>query len=250
MWVFKGEYTGEARAYITEKLKKEAKLLLIIGLVISVLSTVLMGVLFGMFKDASGVVILCTGVLVTFILIAMISRAREKMMPKCLLKIENDGISVFEGGRWNSLAFYKIQEIIFLDDGDSIAIENEKRMKVALQKELLVEGDWEELKTVLRKIEESLNTDEPIYQLEEPSGEYYEATVIYKRIYERFISKVSAKAPVGEFVYFVTFRLDSGEEIELAVGQANYEKIQTEQTGTLVLMNGNFFAFDSEEDAE
>ena len=45
------------------------------------------------------------------------------------------------------------------------------------------------------------------------------------------------------FEYFATFVLENGEEIEYQIGQEWYEKIGKEQTGTLVVVNGNFFGF-------
>ena len=45
------------------------------------------------------------------------------------------------------------------------------------------------------------------------------------------------------FEYFATFVLENGEELEYQIGQEWYEKIGKEQTGTLVVVNGNFFGF-------
>ena len=46
---------------------------------------------------------------------------------------------------------------------------------------------FEKLKALLKKVEESLDTDEPMYQIEEPETEFFEATVKEKRIYEKGI---------------------------------------------------------------
>ena len=46
------------------------------------------------------------------------------------------------------------------------------------------------------------------------------------------------------FEYYVTFTLDSGEEIEYQVGRELYDQIVEGQMDSLVLVGGSFFAFD------
>ena len=78
--------------------------------------------------------------------------------------------------------------------------------------------------------------------------EFFEATVKGKRIYEKFVHRVSMHVAEGVFQFFVTFQLENDEEMEFEIGQEWYEKLEKGQTGTLVLMGGNFFTFgDGEE---
>ena len=111
-----------------------------------------------------------------------------------------------------------------------------------------MQGDWEELKLLLKKVEESLETDNPMYQIEETEAQFFDATVKTKRIYKKFVGGVSVTTPVSIFQYFATFKLDNEEEVEYEIGQELYEKIAEGQIGTLVILNGNFFAFGDGED--
>ena len=160
------------------------------------------------------------------------------------IEIKNDGIQFVENGQFIPLPFYKIDPIEYYDE--FIVLCN----RVVLQKELLVKGDWEELKILLKKVEESLATDNPMYQIEEPDTQFFVATVKEKRIYQKFVTGVSVGTPIGLFQYFATFQFENDEEIEYEIGQEWYEKIEKGQTGQLVLVNGNFFSFGEGEDFE
>ncbi|MGN1066831.1 MAG: DUF2500 family protein [Candidatus Fimimonas sp.] len=246
MWTFKGEYTGEARTYI-KKIKQ--KQFTVFALVFSILYLlVFIGLAIWLSEGDLTLIIIILGVglgliaLIDFILVLYYRRE-----PKCDIKIKNDGFEVYDSDRTVSFAFYKIQTI---DEYDDFIVIKDMFNKVGyvLQKELLIEGTWEELKVFLGKIEESLESDDPIYQIEEPKTEFFEATVKLKRIHKRFVGEVRMQHAVYE--YFVMFALENGEEIEYAVGQDWYEKIAQEDVGTLVLVNGNFFSFGEGEDIE
>ena len=158
----------------------------------------------------------------------------------------NDGIQFIDraSGLTCSLPFYKIDPIEYYDE--FIVLCN----KIVLQRELLVQGDWEELKLLLKRVEESLESDNPMYQIEEPETQFFEATVKEKRIYQKFVAGVSVTTPVSLFQYFATFQLENDEEVEYEIGQQWYEKIEKEQIGQLVFVNGNFFSFGEGEDIE
>lgn len=106
------------------------------------------------------------------------------------------------------------------------------------------------MKVFLKKVEDSLDSDDSIYQIEEPTTEFFEATVKSKRIYEQFVNGVSVTTPVGLFHYFATFILENGEDVEYEISQDWYEKIEKEQSGILVTINGKFFSFGEGEDFE
>ena len=108
----------------------------------------------------------------------------------------------------------------------------------------------EELMAFLIKIEESEESGEEIFQINESEPEFFNATVKSKRIFERFVNGVSWAVPVGVFEYYVTFELENGEEMEHKISQELYEIFNEGQTGTLVLFNGNFFSFGDGEDVE
>lgn len=241
MWVFKGKYTGEAKEYIKRKEKKVANTW---AWVLSILTAVvfsIMAITLGNGDPTLIIIILCGGlVCVAFVnLVLFLDYTRE---PKSEIEITNDGINVSNANGSYSIPFYKCEPIEYYDD--FIVIQN----KAVLQKELLVEGSWEELKDLLKKVEDSLDSDEPIYQIEEPETEFFEAKVKDKRIYKQFVGQLTMVAPVSVFHYFVTFELKNGEELEYEIGEELYKNIETEQTGTLVIVNGNFFSFgDGEE---
>ena len=248
MWSFSGIYTGDAKAYIREKQKKEIKLWAI-GLII--MSLIGSGMILAAFLKDNPTQAIAASIITFFFLLIICGLGlflEYRKVPKCAIKIQNDGFEIYTSGKWCPLPFYKITEINEYDD--FIAVEDISRFKIALQKNLLVEGDWEELKAFLKKVEESLETDEPMYQMEEPFTEYFESTVKSKRIYERFVNGVSWTTPVGRFQYFVTFLLENGEEREYEVEPDTYEKMEDGQTGLLVLVNGNFFAFGDGEEIE
>lgn len=95
----------------------------------------------------------------------------------------------------------------------------------------------------MKKVEDSLSTDEPIYRIEEPKCEFFSATVVSKRIYKKFVAGTSVKAPVSEFHYFVTFALPDGKQMEFDVGKKLFDGVTEEDAGTLTTVNGNFFGF-------
>ena len=248
MWSVRGGYTGEAKAYIREKQKREKVLYAIVVLILALVESLLIAFMLGAGDTTLWLVLFFGGFVGMLAIGGLILFLVYRKEPKCAININNDGFEVYAYGKWCPLAFYKIQEITEYDD--FIAIENISRFKVALQKDLLVEGDWEELKVLLKKVEDSLETDDPLYQIEEPITEYWEATVKSKRIHERFVNGVSWTTPVGVFEYFATFQLENEEEVEYEIGQEFYEKIEEGQTGTLVVTNGNFFAFGEGEEVD
>ncbi len=241
MWVFKGNYTGEAKEYIKRKEKKIATTWAWFFSILIVVIFSVMAITLGDGDPTLIVIILCGG-LVYLVAINLVLFFYQKREPKSEIEITNDGINVSNANGSYSIPFYKCEPIEYYDD--FIVIQN----KTVLQQELLVEGSWEELKDLLKKVEDSLDSDEPMYQIEEPETEFFEAKVKDKRIYKQFVSKVSMVAPVSLFHYFVTFELENGEEIEYEIGEELYKNIEVEQTGTLVIVSGNFFSFgDGEE---
>ena len=248
MWEFQGNYTGKAKAYIQEMAKKETK----IG---SLISTIVIAILFTIIAIVIGdgnriyVTIILSAGLAAIILVHIILFACYKREPKCEIKITNDGFHVYDVNRYVSFAFYKIQTI---EEHDDFIVVKDLFNKAGyiLQKELLIEGKWEDLKVFLKKVEDSLDSDDSIYQIEEPTTEFFEATVKSKRIYEQFVNGVSVTTPVGLFHYFATFILENGEDVEYEISQDWYEKIEKEQSGILVTINGKFFSFGEGEDIE
>ncbi len=247
MWTFKGEYTGGAKTYIK---KKKQKLLIVSALVCSVFYLlVFIGMAIGLGAGNLTLIIIILSVgLGTIALINLILFLYYRRDPKCDIKIKNDGFEVYDSDRCVSFAFYKIQTI---DEYDDFIVIKDMFNKVGyvLQRDLLIEGAWDDLKVFLKKVEESLDSDDPIYQIEDPTTEFFEATVKSKRIYEQFVNGVSVTIPVGRFHHFATFILENGKEIEYEISQDWYEKIEQGEVGTLVLINGNFFSFGEGEDS-
>ena len=164
--------------------------------------------------------------------------------PKAAIKITNDGVEFLDAGFNRSIPFYKLTPIEYRDDFVLLP------KKIVLQKDVLIEGDWEELMAFLKKIEESEERGEEIFQINETEPEFFNATVKSKRIFERFVNGVSWTTPVGVFEYYATFTLENGEEREYQLSQEVFENIREEQTGVLVLISGNFFSFGDGEDIE
>ena len=243
MWVFEGTYTGEAREYLQSKKKKQNKIAALLFSVAIVVLFFIMAVFLGDGNVTYILIISCAGIaalLATYLVLYL----DAKRAPKSKIEIINDGFKVCEGGLSYSFAFYKIEPIEYYDD--FIALQG----RVVLQKELLVEGDWDALKRFLKKVQDSLDTDEPIYQIDEPPTDFCKATVKDKRVYEKFVEGGSWATPVGKFQYLVTFLLESGKEIEYEVGLELYQAIEKGQAGTLVTMSGNFFSFGDGEEVE
>ena len=249
MWVFKGKYSGEAKAYVKKKEKKQFAIASLVYSIFVVIINAIMSALFGNSFSKSENITLAFSVGLGMIVIGnLILFLYYKRDPKCVIEITNDCFNVYQKDLSISFVFYKIETIEYYDD--FIVIKNIVKNIVVLQKELLIEGDWEELKILLKKIEDSLDSDEPMYQLEEPATEFFTATVKEKRIYKKFVNGVSTVTPVGVFQYFATFELDDDNEVEYEIGQEWYEKIEQEETGTLVIVNGNFFSFGKGEDIQ
>ena len=245
MWIFTGKYSGEAKAYIKRKEKREMTIAAWISLIIIVVIYLIMAIAWGIENITNVIIALCGGV-VTIALVYLILFLYYKREPKCEIKIANDGFSVYDGnGSW-SFVFYKIESVEYYDN--FIVIKPAMNRKVVLQKELLVEGSWEGLQELLKKVEDSLDSDEPMYQIEETATEFFEAKIKAKRIYKKFTTGVSMATPVSIFQYFATFELENGEEIEYGISEECYEGIEEGQTGTLVIVNGNFFSFGEGED--
>ena len=248
MWQFQGKYTGDAKTYIQETTKKEIKIWsLILTIVVAILFTVI-AIVIGDGNIAYITIILSTGLL-AILFMYIILFLYYKREPKCEIKIANDGFYVYNGDVRVSFAFYKIQTIEEYDD--FIVVKDLfNKAGYVLQKELLIEGTWEDLKVFLKKVEDSLDSDNPIYQIEETETQFFQATVKGKRIYEQFVAGVSVATPVGVFHYFVTFILENGEEVEYEINQEWYEKIEQGDAGTLLIINGKFFSFGEGEDIE
>lgn len=245
MWTFKGYYTGEARTYIKNYKKKRFIVSDLVCSILCLLVFIGMAIELGNGNLTLITIILSVG-LGTIVLINLILFLDYRREPKCEIKIKNDGFEVYDGDRNVSFAFYKIQSI---DEYDGFIVLKDMFNKVGyvLQKELLIEGTWEDLKLLLKKVEESLGTDNPMYQIEEPTTEFFDATVKSKRIFKSF---VGVKMVHSAFEYFATFALENGQEVEYEIGQELYEKIEQGEAGTLVLINGNFFSFGEGEDIE
>lgn len=241
MWAFKGEYSGEAIAYVRELKKKQAK-------IFSVTFSILCAVIFTMMEVMMGtgelwsILVFIGGGVLTIICVNLVIWIDYWRIPKCDVEIQNDGFYLHGSYGTASFAFYKIQEIEYYDDFIVV------KPQVVLQKDLLIEGDWASLKTLLEKVEASLETDAPMYQIEDPTAEFFDATAKSKRIYKRFVGEVRMQRSVYE--YFVAFLLENGKECEYEVGQEYYEKIEEGETGTLVLISGNFFSFGEGEELE
>ena len=113
-----------------------------------------------------------------------------------------------------------------------------------------MKGTWDGVLDLLKKIEADFDSEDPMYQIEETKPEFIEATVKGKRIYKRFVAKVSWSALSSEYQYFITFALENGEELEFELGEDWYAKVEEGQTGTLVLMHGRFFSFGEGEEIQ
>jgi len=242
MWEFEGKYTGEAKAYVQAQRKKQLTVWAwVFSILIVIIFTVLALVLGG--DNAGDAIIFVLSGVFTLILVDIILVLDYKREPQNAIEITNDSVNVQNADGRSSFAIFSIEEIEYYDD--FIAVN-----KVVLQKDLLVKGDWTELEAFLKRVEEKMDTDEPVYQVDKPETEFLQATVKSKRIYEKFVGKVSVQSLVGVFEYFVTFALENGQETEYQIGQELYEKLQEGQAGMLVLVNGRFFDFGDGEEIE
>lgn len=242
MWKFEGKYTGEAKAYAQAQRKRAATILTWVFSIVCVILFTALAIVLGTDNSTYAIISVVCGLvtIAVFLLAVYLDYGREK---PCSIEITNDSVNVENADGKSSFAFFSIEEIEYYDD--FIVIN-----KVVLQKDLLVQGDWAALETFLQKVEENMDTEEPVYQIEEPKAEFLTATVKSKRIYEKFVGKVSVQTLVGVFEYFVTFLLEDGQEMEYQIGQELYEKLQEGQAGTLVLVAGRFFDFGDGEEIE
>ena len=249
-WVFQGEYSGEVKAKLQSKQKKDCKILFWgLSIFLLIMLTVPVVMLDGALGDKLGAIAIIDGfVLVMGSILLAIIFVYYRRAPKCDVKIKNDGFYVQSRQGNYSFAFYKITEIEYCDG--FVSVTSQGNAKIFLQKELLVQGDWEELQAFLKKVEGSLETDDPVYQVTEPETQYFTATVKEKRIYERFVTGVSMATPVGRFEYFATFAIENGEDVEYPISRDWFEKLEENQTGILTVINGGFFSFDDEETAD
>ena len=239
MWAFKGEYSGLAKTLVLEKKKKEAKTWSISLSIACVFIFTMMGIMMGS-GELWEIFVFAGGGLMAILLTNLIIWIDCFRIQKCNVEIKNDGFYFQQSGTTCSSAFYKIQEIEYYEDCISV------KPFAVLQKDLLVEGDWDELISLLKRVEESLDSDNPMYQIDEPETEFFEATVKAKRIFKSFVGEV--RFPRSAYEYFATFTLENGDEIEYQISQELYEKIEENQVGTLVTISGNFFTFgDGEE---
>lgn len=243
MWEFKGEYTGGAKAYMQEQVKKELKIV-----ILSIIASVIVYIPFIIYVSGEDTVFALIAsfsvlffVTVALALIYQFYYKKKLRNPKSEVKITNDGVQYLEGGFKRSMAFYKLAPIEYHDDFIVFA------KKIVIQENIMVEGDWDELLALLKNIEESLETEDPIYQLGDPDTEFFNATVKSKRVFKRFDG---VQLVHSTFEYYATFILENGEEREYQLNQEIFEKIQEEQTGVLVLISGIFFSFGDGEDIE
>ena len=243
MWMFEGYHSGNAKEYILERQRKEFKTFSILCTIIVSIIYIIMAIAFAQ-EDIIFFWIAFSGWLITLLLVYVVLYIVSKRKPKCKIEIRNDGFYIETENGQVSFAFYKLQDVCYFDDYITF------NKDYVLEKALLVKGDWNELVALLKKVEASLDSDEPMYQIEEPETLFYEATVKEKRIFQKFVTGVSAVTPVGMFEYFILFDLGKNGEAEYEVSQEWYEKITEMQVGTLVIVNGRFFSFGDGEEIE
>ncbi len=231
MWIFEGKYYGKAKDFLKAK---EKKALYLFFAVCSLFSFLPCGILLASFPQNTPVWLIAElVVLSSFALFCYLFYLLHA--PKAEIVIQNDGIDIPCAGGSRHIPFYDIAPVRYGED--YIALKN----RILLQKDLLKEGSWEELQDFVKKVEDSLSTDEPVYRIEEPKCEFFSATVVSKRIYKKFVAGTSVKAPVSEFHYFVTFTLPDGKQMEFDVGKELFDGVTEKESGTLTTVNGNFF---------
>lgn len=244
MWAFKGEYTGKAKTYAKKIRLKQyigasvlctAFGLLALGFVVIVLRG----------EYPNYVAVLLSSVAVCIVLINIILFLIYRRAPKCDIKIKNDGFYAEVGNTCFTFAFYTIKTIAEYDG--FIIVKAHNKGAYVLQKELIVEGDWDEFEAFMKKVKDSLDTEDPIYQVEDPIVEYMEATVLSKRTCKEYVD-IRMHRSVDR--YFALFSLQDGKEVEYEIGKMMYEKTEVGQTGTLVLISEKFFDFGDGEDVE
>ena len=234
MWVFKGCYTGDAKAYRQAKEKKSIGVLMTVFSIVIMAIGIPMAIFLGEGDPTLTAILLCTGIGAMLAVDCILAFCYKRNF-SLEIRITNDGFEIFGIGGNIAFPFYKIAPVEYYDEFIVV------RGKVVLQKDLLCEGDWDELKNTLKRIEKSLDTEEPIYQLESPETDFFDAVVCSKRIFKSFSGWV--QAPTSKLHYFASFRLPSGDVQEYEIGQELYESISEGERGILVLVNGSFFAF-------
>lgn len=240
MWLFKGRHTGKAREYIKQK---EKRTYLIISSILSICILIFFCIMAIIETDFVYIAVwLGTGAALVVLIDLAFFLLYKFTQPKSTIEITNDSVNIHDLFGNFSYVFYKIGTIEYYDGFIVLG-----KIHV-LQKELLIQGSWEELIALLKRIEESLKTDDPMYQIGSPQAEFFTARVVEKRVDERFERGVSVKAPVGVYHYFVIFELENCSRAEYEVSKEFFEKMEVDQIGTLVTMSGNFFDFgDGEE---
>ena len=157
MWEFEGKYTGEAKAYVQAQRKKQLTVWAwVFSILIVIIFTVLALVLGGDNADYA-IIFVLSGVF-TLILVDIIFVLDYKREPQNAIEITNDSVNVENADGKSSFAIFSIEEIEYYDE--FIAVN-----KLVLQKDLLVKGDWAELEAFLKKVEERMDTEEPVYQI-------------------------------------------------------------------------------------
>ena len=177
MWTFKGKYSGEAKAYIKRKEKKEYT---IFSLVLSIfVLLIFIGMAIGLSNGDVTLISIILGIgYGLIILICVLFVIAYMSDSQCMIEITNGSIKIYlSKSNSYSFALYNSDKMEYYDDFIVIRKGRGRGANFDLQKELLIEGDWEELKALLKKVEDSLDSDEPMYQIEEPETEFFEATV-------------------------------------------------------------------------
>ena len=243
MWMFEGYHSGNAKEYILERQRKQLKTSSILFSIIVSIVCIIMAIIFAVSYMVFVLISFFCWILAFSLgnVVLFIAYTRK---PKCKIEIRNDGFYIDNGNGQISFVFYKLEDVCYFDDYITF------NKDYVLEKALLVKGDWDELVALLKKVEASLDSDNPMYQIEEPETLFYEATVKEKRIFQKFVTGVSAVTPVGMFEYFILFDLGENGEMEYQVSQECYEKITEMQVGTLVIVNGRFFSFGDGEEME
>ena len=250
MWKFSGKYSGEAREYVLAKRKRVGAIEALVCS--SVIVVLFVGLALGFevlgYNDDSRLFVLVLGVVLGLIILSNIVLILYYCRNvKSDVTITNSCVQAYHDLTKTSVSFYNIKTIDFYDD--FIVIDGTRnKVGFVLQKELLTHGEWEELEAFLKRVEASLHTDQPVYEVKEPKADFFEATVKSKRVVRRFVGSISMKR--AEYDYLVTFVLLNGEEIECKIGQELYENAQPGESGTLALIDGEFFDFGQGEEIE
>lgn len=242
MWTFKGKYTGEAKDYIRQR---DKKMFWITG-----------GIIFALFMAVGGGLAvyapdmavlswsLSAGMIVLFGLALFLIYLLSK--PKCEIEITNDGMRGYYNGRNFDYTFFRLDGFEYRDG--FIVVKQRKFVVCVLQRELLTGGDWEQLLDTLKDIQARADSDDPVFQIDEPQTEFVAATVVSKRLYTHYEQNGLLQLPETVTRFFVTFAPQGGESVEFEVSKEMYDGVGEGQEGTLVTVGGNFFDFGDGED--